>query len=635
MKRTFPACKKITVLVLAAALSLPAGAPRAEAQVRLPGMRDITVGVAVTPAFQKIPQWKDIFKKRLKYASSILEREFKIKLKDVVFWTWEADPALDTRQLLDDLMARYPLSSKNVDIMIGLSKLEEITGSMNIRDLHVLGRTRPFSGYTLLRYPNNPLFKVQEETVLIHELGHMFGAMHTENADTIMAPYADRQIPTTFDASNRQIIAMTRNMDFRQGAESLPSEVIQRLVDSYMLMGQSDQSTDFYYALARFYLKLGQDENALRTLEQLAKIEPDEGRVHYDLGVMYFRSGEQDKARKALTLAISKLSGPQSKSMQAQAYNILGNSYYQSGNMEGAHHNWSKALSLDPNNLDIKISLAIAQIKRGQLTAAVNDLEKALLRDPSNPKIYSNLALASFMKKDYPSALELYQKGLAVIEKKKADKTLSKEDGYFEAEIYAGLGSSYWMLNKKKESAQYFGVACQADPSPDCRARMAKIYFEIGDWDSAIQQGVAVLQQRKEDTELYGIIGVALTRKGDLQNAAGVFQEGLRYVKDPKMESKFHANSGHIYLQLQRTDLALSEFTSAVSKDWNNRDAHFGMALCYLQKNLAMDAKRALQNVLSLDPANEQAQKLLAQTNRIIEESQNQQVTMTFSGPSS
>lgn len=617
--------------ILLSGLSL--GTQNSSAQTRRPSpeMRMLTVGVAVTPSFQKIPAWKDTFKKRLKYASSILEREFKIKLKEVIFWTWEPDPSYDSRQLLDDLMNRYPLSSKNVDIMIGLSKLEEISGSMNIRDLHVLGRTRPFSGFTLLRYPNNPLFKVQEETVLIHELGHLFGAMHTDNAETIMAPYADRQIPTTFDAANRQIVSMTRAMDFRKGTESLPVEVVQQLLDAYQGMGLSQQSVDFYYALVRFYLKLGQDENALRTLEQLSQMEPEDGQIRYDLGTLYFKTGQWDKAQKELSTAVLQLVGPAAKGLKSRAYNLLGQTHYRAGNMEGAHYNWTKALSLDPQNLDIKINLAVTQLKRGQMTAAVNDLMKALEKSPENPKILSNLGLAAYMAKKPEDAIRYYEKALKVYERKRAEgNKLSQEELYAVAELHAGLGVSYWVLDRKKDAAQFFSTACQVDPTVDCRIRMAKIYFEIQDWDQAIQYAVSAIQTNKEDPELYGIVGVAMTRKGDPKTAIGVFQEGLRYVRDNKGASKFHANSGHLYLQLQQPDLALSEFTSAVAKDYNNRDAHFGLALTYLTKNMPVDARRALQNVLGLDPSHEQAKKLLVQTERMIQELQNQEVTLTI-----
>jgi hypothetical protein len=85
-------------------------------------------------AFQKIQHGR-ILSEAAQIRLSILEREFKIKLKEVVFWTWEPDPAYAAAS--DDLMSDIR-SAARTWISIGLTKLEEISGSMNIRDLHVL-----------------------------------------------------------------------------------------------------------------------------------------------------------------------------------------------------------------------------------------------------------------------------------------------------------------------------------------------------------------------------------------------------------------------------------------------------------------------------------------------------------------
>jgi Flp pilus assembly protein TadD len=209
-------------------------------------------------------------------------------------------------------------------------------------------------------------------------------------------------------------------MDFRKGTEALPTEVIQSLLNAYTQMGQTNQSIDFFYALARFYLKLGQDANALRTLEQLSTMEPEDGQIHYDLGTMYFRTGEMDKAQKELSTAVIQLVGPNAKIFKAKAYNLLGQLHYQTGNMEGAHYNWTKALAFDPQNADIKINLAIAQLKRGQVAAALNDLTKALEKNPDSPKILSNMGLAAYMSKKPLEAVAYYEKGLRALEKKMA-----------------------------------------------------------------------------------------------------------------------------------------------------------------------------------------------------------------------
>lgn len=595
-------------------------------------MRELTVGVAVTPDFQQLPDWKGTFKKRLRYASSIFEREFRIKLKDVIFWTWQPQhPELGTRSMLDELMNTYSLAKQNTDIIIGLTRLTDISESLNVRDLHVLGRTRPFSGYTLLRYPNHPLFRIQEETILIHELGHLFGAMHTDKSDTIMAPYADRQIPTTFDPENRKIFAATRNMDFRQGTFALEPGIIQQLLDAYNRMAVSDQPSEFYYALAKFYLKLGDNQNALFSLQRLNEMDPGDPQVLYDLGILYHRTGDEKKAIKLLSDAISKGNPDVDRKHLASCYNALGAIYFRTGNMQGAHYAWGKSLALNPDDQETKVNLAIVQLQEGQVSSAEHELKKALEKDPENVKVMIHLARASYVKQKYQDAVSLFQSALNILDAKSRKGTATDEDRGYLSDIYAGLGSAYWMLKDKNTSVSFFDRACRTDPSRDCKEKLGRIYFELEQYDNAINMLMEALKDRKESPELYGIIGVAFSKKGNYENAISAFQEGLRYVEDPGTASKLHSNSGNLLMQLQKPDAALSEFMSAISKDWKNVDAHFGMALAYLAKGQAQDAKQSLLQVLSLDPSNQKAREVLVQTEQIIQQmQQSQEVTFQF-----
>ncbi|HTL48902.1 MAG TPA: tetratricopeptide repeat protein [Verrucomicrobiae bacterium] len=595
-------------------------------------MREMTVGVAVTPSFKATPDWKGTFKKRLKYASSIFEREFRIKLKEAVFFDWDPPAeAADMSLLLDDLMARYTLGSKKTDMMIGLTRLDDISGSMNLKDLHVLGKTRPFSGFMVLRYPNHPLFRVQEETILVHEMGHLFGAVHTSREDTIMCSYVDRQIPTTFDKKNHDIVSAIRNMNFQRGMESLDPGIIQQLLDTYMDMNSGAQSTDFYYALANFYLQLGQYAEAANALERLVKMEPDNGRAFYNLGVLYLNMGKSDAAEKNLTAAIARLGSAGQQVPKAKAYDALAKIYFRQGNMEGAGYAWTKALALDPDNLDIKVGLAIVQLKSGQVAAAENALQKALKESPNNAQILTHLGTASYMKGDSAGSLQYYQKALKIIQDRKAGGKKDLEDDTLLVDIYGGMGMGLWAAGNREEATKYFSAACAMNPSLVCHQKMGQIFFEIGEWDAAISEFVQVLQQDKEDAETYGILGMALVKKNELEKAVSVFQEGLRYVKDSKKSSRLHSNSGHLYLQLQRADLAVTEFMSAISEDWSNKDAHMGIALAYISKGEPVSARQALQNLLGMDPQNGKAKELLVQVDKMIQELQNQQVSVSFS----
>ena len=75
-------------------------------------------------------------------------------------------------------------------------------------------RTGPFAGYAYI--PGEAavitIFPDQGEGVFLHEMGHIFGAEHTDE-DSIMN---DNKIGKSFDAQNRSIILRNRNRTFEK-----------------------------------------------------------------------------------------------------------------------------------------------------------------------------------------------------------------------------------------------------------------------------------------------------------------------------------------------------------------------------------------------------------------------------------
>lgn len=93
-------------------------------------------------------------------------------------------------------------------------------------------------------------------------------------------------------------------------------------------------------------------------------------------------------------------------------------------------------------------------------------------------------------------------------------------------------------------------------------------------------------------------------------------------------------------MQLQNAEMGIQEFMQAISKDWNNREAHLGLGMAYLIKGQPADAKGALRNLLSMDPDNPQARDLMKKADMMIEElrkqqQQSQQINITFTPPGS
>lgn len=606
--------KKIGIFLLAFSLwSLMLPAPASAVTYK-----EIRVGVAVTPEVKAIPNWRANFERRLAYASRIFEIEFRIKFVPVKWYEW---PTVSEREttliLIEDLMSRYPLG--DVDVMIGLSRMpgKNLKGMMDPRDLDMLGQARPFSGYLVLRYPTEKLYKIQEETVLTHELAHLFGAIHTGDATSIMYPVVERQLPSRFDRENHEIIMQTRAMNFRKGLTSLPPMVLQSLLGSYLKLAAKDQPFDFYYTLGILYLTLGQYDDALGAWKMAVSILPNHPRIHFDLGILYYKMSDYSNATKELTQAVQSFRFRSQNLEKVQALTVLGDICMAQNNALGAYQAYSRGLALDPENPMLKANLATVAMSKGQFDDAIREFDKMLSKDPNNVKAMLNLGIAYFNKERFTESERYLKRALP----------LTQNKGEI-IQIHNYLGKIYYKANQSAAAIDHFRAACAMDMNSGCLKGLAQIYYQLGQWDNCIQALVKVLQSDKEDPDVYGTLAVALIQKGDYDNAVSLLQEGLRYAKDTKTEARLHKNLGYIYNQKQHFDLAEKEFQIAIAKDWNSAESHFGLALACLGRQNPVGAKEALLNTLRLDPKNKKAKEILQSIEKMLKDAPQMQIQL-------
>ncbi|MDD5217879.1 MAG: tetratricopeptide repeat protein, partial [Candidatus Omnitrophica bacterium] len=466
------------------------------------------------------------------------------------------------------------------------------------------------------RYPNDPLFKVQEETVLIHEMGHVFGAIHAEDSDSIMSPIVDRQIPTGFDNINADIIMLTRDIDFSKGIKTLDPKTSQQLLSSYIRLMNMNQPVEFYYNLGIFYLNLGKAEDTVQAWQKAAALDPKDPQIQMDLGILYLKVGDYKKAVKYLSHSVSLLSSPLQKPKRAEALKNLGDAYLQDGALMPAYNALSRALAIAPDDLDTKLNLAIVQLKQGRKTDAVKDFEKLLQKNPDNAKVLKFLGTAHFELGQLDKAYDYYTRALGALSKKRESPNVREEI----SEIYNQLGTLYMKTDRVDDALNAYKNACSAVDSVDCHRRLGDLYFKRGNWDGVLQELTRVVKVRKDDADLYGKLGVAMSQLGNSEQALAFFREGLRYTRDDKVRSRFYTNAGYICLQMEHPDLAEKEFGFAIAHDYQNVDAQLGMASASIQRSDLETARDYLQTVLKMDPKNERARNLLASVSKTIEE---------------
>lgn len=581
--------------------------------------RTIRVGIAVTPDFKTVRDWRPDFEKRLAYASRIFEREFQIRFVPFKWYEWPTAVGREASHvMIEDLMSRYPL--KDVDIMIGLSRIP-VNVKGPIKDPDVLGQARPFSGYLVLRYPKNRMYKIQEETALVHELAHLFGAVHTGDSTSILYPIVEKQLPASFDSENHEIISKTRNMDFRRGLGSLPSNVLQNLLGSYLKLAATDQSFDFYSSLGVLYVTLGQYDDALGVWKKAAAILPTSARIHYDLGMLYYRMGSKAEAIRELTYSIQCARFRSETPQKVLALKTLGDIYLAQDNLVAAYQAYTRGIALEPEDTELKTNLAIISMKKGQFADASREFERILAKDPNNVKVLINIGIAYAQMDRYVESERWLKRALAL-----AGRSLEI------IEIHNTLGRIYYKSKQPARAVEHFRKACSMDMNVSCLKGLAQIHYQLGQWDDCIQALAKVLQMEKTDPDVYGTLATAVMQKGDYQNAVGLFREGLRYAKDDTTTANFYKNIGYILLQQKQYKYAEKEFEMAIARDWDNTESYFGLAMVYLGMQDPVNAKESLKNVLRIDPKNKKAKEMMQGIEKVLKQTPVMDIELQGSG---
>ena len=599
-------CLPMIVLALIVCQAPPVSAERI-------ATRELRVGIAVSQDFKVDLAWKNKFRQRLDYASQLFDSQFKLRFNATVFWDWDLkDKGIDINNLVADLRSTIPLKDKAVDLVIGLARVRDEKDAGAPHDLDHIGRAPPFSGYVVLRYPQAPLSKTQEETLLVHELGHLFGAIHIQDPKSIMSPSIDRQLPAVFDLDNRRIVNATRAIDFKQGGSVMKAEIAELLIGPYQKLIKANDSYDFFHVLGAFYLKLGREDEALKSWKAAAAIEDDNGQIHLDLGVLYAKLGKRDQAIVEFSKAVDGFNDSNEKFSKASALSWLGTIYFEEGNYQSAHYSWARALVFDPSNMDIQLKMALLEIKDERYDDAIHKLKKLLKTNKDNHRILSGLGFAYLRKGSFQTAIDFLQLALEKSPGQSVHGHLSDIDSGQPSVINLRLGEAYLKSGNLKSAILHFQASCTENSTFECRKSLGEAYYEAGMWDQCVPELAGALGQQREDVDLYGKLGVCLSNQNEFQRAEQVFREGLKIVRDDEAEGLLHKNLGHMYLRAQQWDGAIMEFQQALIKFPNDAHCYYGLGIAAYGGQYVRQAYEAMENVLRIDPNHEKAKQLMA-----------------------
>lgn len=154
-----------------------------------------------------------------------------------------------------------------------------------------------------------------------------------------------------------------------------------------------------------------------------AKTSPSSPQNHNNLGDMYARHGDLEKAVEEFKRAIEL------KPNYGDAYHNLANVYHQMDESNLAIENYQKAIATNPNLWQSHQNLAAIYFESGQLDLAENELNEAITINPQNTFLYTNLGIVYLELNENEKAKAAFLRALEIDPQNQKAKELLNQVG--------------------------------------------------------------------------------------------------------------------------------------------------------------------------------------------------------------
>ncbi len=238
------------------------------------------------------------------------------------------------------------------------------------------------------------------------------------------------------------------------------------LESSFSKLTEPQLRTQVGMELARLYQQGGDSEHAMRVIQELVDLNPDDVDILYMAHRLYQEMAE-DTLDKLAVLA------PGSAQMQQ----IIAERLINEGDLAGATEHYKKALQIDPRIPGVHYELAQALLQSAPndsatQQAATNELKAAIANDGDSAKVRCEFGMIAMQDSALDKAYENYT----------AAFRLDPSD----TEAQLGLGRVLMAMDKSQEAEKYLEMAVQGDPlNATAHYRLGQVYERLSMKDRA------------------------------------------------------------------------------------------------------------------------------------------------------
>ncbi len=272
-------------------------------------------------------------------------------------------------------------------------------------------------------------------------------------------------------------------------------------------------------------------EEALNIFQEILKSNPKEGRIYYNLGVIYLNKNKKNEAMEAMEKAI-KLDETNLYYKTGMAKTFIANN-----NISSAISELEKVIALNKNISDAYLYLGEAYYKKGDKDKAISNfnycMEKFSGTESASAAADWITKLNSKNNERNAAISALLDKGNTFLYQKKYkealssfDEVLSKNPG--EADACYGKAMVYYETGDYDNAEIYFKQVISIDfNNVKANTALAGVYLKKEYYDRVIEYSTKAINQDSSQPEAYYIRGIGWYNKGKEDEALADFRKYL------------------------------------------------------------------------------------------------------------
>jgi tetratricopeptide (TPR) repeat protein len=359
----------------------------------------------------------------------------------------------------------------------------------------------------------------------------------------------------------------------------LATHVLLLLLSGPGLYAQKDPGDDprvqALYEQAKSAQAQGDIGAAIAKYEEILRIAPRLSAAYNNLGGLYFRQRDFQKAAKVLEAGLKLNPGMPSASA------LLGISLFEMGDYEEARPRLEAALRANASDSNAELYLVHDLTKLGQLEAAETHLQQLAARQPKNQEFWYLLAKLH---------MQLSEQALAKMNAIDPNSVLAHE---LSGEMMEAMNNYDGAVVELKKAVE------MAPQRPGTHYKLGDAYFSLSQWDSAAEQFQAELAVDPANCRAHWKLGTVVLQKNG--NPDEVLADINRALSMCPTLTDARVDRARVLIKLERNAEAATDLEAAVKADPSEPTAHFLLAKAYRALGRTGDAQAEMQTFSKLE----------------------------------